>query len=81
MHPAKVSGPSPVSTNENEQSSDSHCYHTQNQKEITDNVQNLTRAVMLSKPILALEFSSMKMQVEAPVVISKYLKKNSLATS
>ncbi|KAL6188291.1 hypothetical protein ACLB2K_039684 [Fragaria x ananassa] len=81
VHPAKVSGPSPVSTNENEQSSDSHCYHTQNQKGITDNVQNLTRAVMLSKPILALEFSSMKMQVEAPVVISKYLKKNSLATS
>lgn len=34
------------------------------------NEQNLSLSVMLSKPILALEFSCLKMQVEAPVVIS-----------
>lgn len=50
-------------------------------KEFMDNEQNLSIAVMLSKPILALEFSSMKMQVEAPVVVSNYFKNNSLATS
>ncbi|XP_040374032.1 protein NEOXANTHIN-DEFICIENT 1 isoform X3 [Rosa chinensis] len=84
VHPAKVSGPSPVPSNENEnkQCSEIHSCNTQNQatKEFMDNEQNLTRAVMLSKPILALEFSSMKMQVEAPVVVSNYFK-NSLATS
>ncbi|XP_061991794.1 protein NEOXANTHIN-DEFICIENT 1 isoform X3 [Rosa rugosa] len=105
VHPAKVSEPSPVPSNENEnkqcseihscntppvpsnenenkQCSEIHSCNTQNQatKEFMDNEQNLTRAVMLSKPILALEFSSMKMQVEAPVVVSNYFK-NSLATS
>ncbi|PKI57860.1 protein NEOXANTHIN-DEFICIENT 1 isoform X1 [Punica granatum] len=35
-----------------------------------ENEQNLSLSVMLSKPILALEFSCLKMQVEAPVVIS-----------
>ncbi|KAK4753651.1 hypothetical protein SAY87_001755 [Trapa incisa] len=35
-----------------------------------DNAQNLSLLVMLSKPLLALEFSRLKMQVEAPVVIS-----------
>lgn len=37
---------------------------------LTENQRNLSLSVMLSKPILALEFSCLKMQVEAPVVIS-----------
>ncbi|XP_050375320.1 protein NEOXANTHIN-DEFICIENT 1 isoform X2 [Argentina anserina] len=83
VHPAKVSGPSPVPMNESEQCSDIHSRSAQNQGNhvFMDNEQNLTRAVMLSKPILALELSSMKMQVETPEVVSNYFKNNSLATS
>lgn len=77
VHPAKVSGPSPMPLNDNDQSP----MKNQAAKEFMDNEQNLSIAVMLSKPILALEFSSMKMQVEAPVVVSNYFKNNSLATS
>ncbi|XP_045801061.1 protein NEOXANTHIN-DEFICIENT 1 isoform X1 [Trifolium pratense] len=41
--------------------------------------QNLTTYVMLSKPILALKFNQMKMQVEAPIVL--YQCSNSLETT
>ncbi|XP_050224357.1 protein NEOXANTHIN-DEFICIENT 1 isoform X1 [Mercurialis annua] len=37
---------------------------------LLDNGQNLSISVMLSKPILALEFSCLKMQVKAPTVVS-----------
>lgn len=77
MHPAIVSGPSPMPMNDNDQSP----MKNQAAKEFMDNEQNLSIAVMLSKPIFALEFSSMKMQVEAPVVVSNYFKNNPLATS
>lgn len=36
-----------------------------------DLLRNLSMAVMLSKPILALEFNSLKMKVEAPTVVSQ----------
>ncbi|CAN6726834.1 unnamed protein product [Malus baccata var. baccata] len=81
VHPAKVSGPSPMPRTETRQSSEIHTSKTKNHatEELVDNGKNLCEAVMLSKPVLALEFSCMKMQVEAPVVVSNC--RNSLATS
>ncbi|KAM0984498.1 hypothetical protein ACFX2C_011893 [Malus domestica] len=81
VHPAKVSGPSPMPKTETRQSSEIHTSSTKNHatEELVDNGKNLCEAVMLSKPVLALEFSCMKMQVEAPVVVSNC--RNSLATS
>ncbi|KAL9349624.1 hypothetical protein Peur_056879 [Populus x canadensis] len=57
---AKVSRPSLTSKQDAEESLSEH------------ERQNLTISVMLSKPILALEFSCLKMQVEAPVVVSQH---------
>lgn len=34
-----------------------------------DNKRNLSISIMLSKPILALEFSCLKMKVDAPTVV------------
>ena len=65
VHPARVSGPA----SEKEQSTEVDQYKGQ----------NLNVAVMLSKPILALKFSCMTLQVEAPVVVSN-CSKNSLRT-
>lgn len=56
MPPAKVSGPSAPNKD----------------GEITtelDYERNLCMSVMLSKPILALEFNCLKMKVEAPTVV------------
>lgn len=39
-------------------------------EEHIDNGENISMSVMLSKPILALEFSCLKMKVEAPIVVS-----------
>jgi hypothetical protein len=50
------------------------------QQSLQDNgKQNLSTYVMLSKPILALKFNQMKMQVEAPIVL--YNCSNSLETT
>ncbi|KAJ6943973.1 hypothetical protein NC652_009414 [Populus alba x Populus x berolinensis] len=57
---AKVSRPSLTSKQDAEESLSEH------------ERQNLTISVMLSKPILALEFSCLSMQVEAPVVVSQH---------
>lgn len=48
-------------------------------KDHENEIQNLSTYVMLSKPILALRFIQMKMQVEAPIVL--YQCSNSLETS
>ncbi|XP_004488978.1 protein NEOXANTHIN-DEFICIENT 1 isoform X2 [Cicer arietinum] len=48
-------------------------------KEHRNEIQNLSTYVMLSKPILALKFNQMKMQVEAPIVL--YQCSNSLETT
>ncbi|CAK7336063.1 unnamed protein product [Dovyalis caffra] len=70
---AKVSGPSSPPKHDTEESSSEHGLKTldRKNKELLDERQNLSLSVMLSKPILALEFSCLKMQVEAPVVVSK----------
>ncbi|KAK4413549.1 protein NEOXANTHIN-DEFICIENT 1 [Sesamum alatum] len=67
--PAKVSGPSALSTNHettSERGSPETGFATGDSR---DNKRNLTISVMLSKPILALEFSCLKMKVEAPTVV------------
>ncbi|KAI5440410.1 protein NEOXANTHIN-DEFICIENT 1 isoform X3 [Lathyrus oleraceus] len=48
-------------------------------KDNKNEIQNLSTYVMLSKPILALRFNQMKMQVEAPIVL--YQCSNSLETN
>ncbi|KZV44076.1 hypothetical protein F511_10747 [Dorcoceras hygrometricum] len=55
---ARVSGPGPCTSDKDKDTNG-------------DYQRNLSVAVMLSKPILALEFSSLKMQVEAPTVLSQ----------
>ncbi|XP_018503749.2 protein NEOXANTHIN-DEFICIENT 1 isoform X1 [Pyrus x bretschneideri] len=81
VHPAKVSGPSPMPKNETEKSSEIHTSNTNNHatEEFVDKGNLLWESVMLSKPVLALQFSCMKMQVEAPVVV--FNSKNSLTTT
>ncbi|RDY04614.1 Protein NEOXANTHIN-DEFICIENT 1, partial [Mucuna pruriens] len=59
MQPLKVSRATLISNDDNEQ-------HLEDYKNDT---QNFSTSVMLSKPILALKFSQMKMQVEAPIVL------------
>ncbi|KAG1368261.1 putative protein NEOXANTHIN-DEFICIENT 1 [Cocos nucifera] len=46
-----------------------------------DEAWNRSISVLLSKPILALEFNFLKMQVEAPAVLVSHLKKNQLEES
>lgn len=49
-----------------ESTSEEHIDNVEN----IDNGENISMSVMLSKPILALEFSCLKMKVEAPIVVS-----------
>ncbi|EXB81212.1 hypothetical protein L484_013153 [Morus notabilis] len=67
VHPAKVSGPTALLNGEMEQSSDTHNGCTTLDQSARESI---STAVMLSKPIFALKFSCMTMQVEAPVVVS-----------
>ena len=60
MRPAVVSHPLDNET-------DSEENHTS--QELHENERRLSVAVMLSKPIIALEFKDLTMQVEAPVVV------------
>lgn len=60
MQPLKVSGVIPASSEDNEQCLEDHKIE----------MQNFSTCVVLSKPILALKLSQMKMQVEAPMVLS-----------
>ncbi|XP_039035562.1 protein NEOXANTHIN-DEFICIENT 1-like isoform X3 [Hibiscus syriacus] len=66
VRPAKISGPSPL---KNERNSDSERREF-TAEEAADNGRNLSISVMLSKPILALEFNCLEMQVEAPIIPS-----------
>ncbi|KAG2706472.1 hypothetical protein I3843_05G093300 [Carya illinoinensis] len=72
VKPAVVSGPSPKLYHDGAHYSDQRGCNTMDStaKEHIDNGQNLIMSVMLSKPILALEFNCLKMQVEAPTVVS-----------
>lgn len=70
--PAKVSRPSELQSDRERhfecQNSDSmDCLAV----ETKDYKRNLSISVLLSKPILALQFNCLKMQVESPVVVSQ----------
>ena len=61
VRPAVVSHPL-----DNETDSGENIHSSQ---ELHENERRLSVAVMLSKPIIALEFKDLTMQVEAPVVV------------
>lgn len=64
MEPAKVSGPSPIKCKDYASETTDFT-----DEELVDNRRNLSISVMLSKPILALEFNCLEMQVEAPTIL------------
>lgn len=73
VRPAKVSVPSVAPKSSTEQSPEnpsSKFVDSIISRDLGDNERNLTVSVLLSKPILALEFNCLKMQVEAPTVVS-----------
>lgn len=73
VQPAQVSGPSLRPEDDVDESVRKHnCNEVDSTPEdFNDNQRNLNISVMLSKPILALEFSCLKMQVEAPIEVSQ----------
>ncbi|OMO88794.1 hypothetical protein CCACVL1_08200 [Corchorus capsularis] len=66
VRPAKVTGASP-SNNDKDGGSKTTDFTAE---ELVDNARNLSISVMLSKPVLALEFNCLEMQVEAPIILS-----------
>lgn len=72
MKPAKVYGPSSPPKDDRVQSSKEKRMNSLDSRtgEMIADEQNLSVSVMLSKPVLALEFSCLRMQVEEPVVVS-----------
>lgn len=62
MQPLRVSNETFTITNDDQ---------IENVGDIKNEIHNMSTCVMLSKPILALKFSEMKMQVEAPIVFSQ----------
>ncbi|GFS33067.1 hypothetical protein Acr_00g0026140 [Actinidia rufa] len=74
VQPAKVSGPpaDPKNDTEPPSESSSSSFVDSVARELGENERNLGISVMLSKPILALEFSCLKMQVEAPIIVSSH---------
>ncbi|TKY49254.1 carboxy-lyase protein [Spatholobus suberectus] len=79
LKPLKVSGAFPSTNDDTEQSLEDYGGNSHVAKDHKNDAQNFSTCVMLSKPILALKFSQMKMQVEAPVVLSQC--SNSLETT
>ncbi|KAH9709864.1 protein NEOXANTHIN-DEFICIENT 1 [Citrus sinensis] len=72
VEPAKVLGPSIAPKGNTEQALEHHNCQSVNSEseEWIENGRNLSISVMLSKPIIALEFNCLKMRVEAPIVVS-----------
>ncbi|XP_065853285.1 protein NEOXANTHIN-DEFICIENT 1 [Euphorbia lathyris] len=68
---AKVTGPLPETEHETEESMCQHKYTTMDSaaSAIEDNEQNLIKSVMLSKPVLALKFNCLRMEVNAPTTV------------
>ena len=82
VKPARVSSPSPGPKNEKEGSLRDQIFSSMDSTavETIENGENLCVSVMLSKPVLALEFNCLNMQVEAPIVVS-HCSKNTLGGS
>ncbi|KAG5530335.1 hypothetical protein RHGRI_025320 [Rhododendron griersonianum] len=72
VRPAKVSVPSVAPKSATEQSPEtpsSKFVDSIISRDLVQNERNLSISVLLSKPILALEFNCLKMQVEAPTIV------------
>lgn len=74
ISPAKVSGPWTVDSEEENHSGFESSICNFDNGENKQNKRNLCLSVMLSKPILALQFNSLKMKVEAPTVVTTSLR-------
>ncbi|KAJ1425219.1 hypothetical protein SESBI_11154 [Sesbania bispinosa] len=70
MQPLKVSGATQTSNEDSAQYLENHGSSSKVAGEHKNDLQNFSTYVILSKPILALKFSQMKMQVEAPTAFS-----------
>ncbi|XP_038703145.1 protein NEOXANTHIN-DEFICIENT 1 [Tripterygium wilfordii] len=70
VQPVKVLGPSLGLEIDREQSPEDPCCKNMGSITSGDDGRDLSISVMLSRPIIALQFSCLKMTVEAPVVIS-----------
>ncbi|KAG8365803.1 hypothetical protein BUALT_Bualt17G0009800 [Buddleja alternifolia] len=68
VSPAKVSGPS---SSDMDGEIASECESSQRNADCEDYKRDLSVSVMLSKPILALEFNCLKMKVEAPTMVNQ----------
>ncbi|KAJ8759402.1 hypothetical protein K2173_006922 [Erythroxylum novogranatense] len=81
VRPVKVSG-LPLESKDGVQETFSHqnCLPAESTRDELDNGLIRSISVMLSKPLLAFEFTSLKMRVEAPVVLT-HVCKNTLGTS
>lgn len=81
VSPAKVSGGSKLGIERQQQSSSecgsSNSMDSTTSGEVVEDERKLSISVMLSKPILALEFNCLMMQVEPPVVVVPQLSHNS----
>lgn len=78
MEVAKISRPKTIDAD------DDHNINVSNQGSYCfaeDEVWNRSISVLLSKPILALEFNFLKMQVEAPTIVVPHFNKNQLEES
>ncbi|XP_019443837.1 PREDICTED: protein NEOXANTHIN-DEFICIENT 1 isoform X2 [Lupinus angustifolius] len=71
VQPMKVSGAMPLTNGDKDQPSEDHGANNHVVGDDQNDRQNLINNVMLSKPILALKFNQMRMQVEAPIVLSQ----------
>lgn len=78
VQPAAVAGPATKLNNDRERYSvQRRCTVVDStSEEHMDSIEKLSMSVMLSKPILALEFSCLKMKVEAPIPVSSSSRKS-----
>ncbi|KAG5572446.1 hypothetical protein H5410_062212 [Solanum commersonii] len=70
VQPAKVSGPSALDADKENSSEDQSSNVESASRVATGTKRNFSISVMLSKPILALEFNHLKMRVEAPTTVT-----------
>lgn len=70
MQPAKVLGPSELDADKENSYEDQNSNVESVSRAPTGTKRNFSISVMLSKPILALEFNHLKMRVEAPTTVT-----------